>query len=45
LPRKITAACGFTVLQTFTLETRRISFTDDTGKEVRRIGTAASRGT
>jgi hypothetical protein len=35
---QISAACGFTVLQTATIETRRISFTDEAGNEVRRIG-------
>jgi hypothetical protein len=35
---QISAACGFTVLQTATIETRRISFTDDAGNETRRIG-------
>jgi hypothetical protein len=41
---QISAACGFTVLQTFTLETRRISFTDEAGTEVRRIGHSSFDG-
>ncbi len=41
---QISAACGFTVLQTFTLDTRRISFTDDAGNEIRRIGHSSFDG-
>lgn len=44
LAPEISAACGFTVLHTFTLETRRISFTDDAGNEVRRIGHSSFEG-
>jgi hypothetical protein len=42
--QQISAACGFTVLQTFTIETRRISFTDNFGNEVRRIGHSSFDG-
>jgi len=41
---QISAACGFTVLQTATIETKRISFTDDAGNEVRRIGHSSFDG-
>jgi hypothetical protein len=41
---QISAACGFTVLQTFTLERRIISFTDDSGALVRRITHASFEG-
>ena len=40
----VTQACGFTVLQTFTLTRRIISFTDDNGTLVRRITHASFDG-
>ncbi len=40
----ITAACGFTVLETYTLQARTISFTDDAGNLTRRITLASFDG-
>jgi hypothetical protein len=40
----ITATCGFRVLETFTLETRTITFTDESGAITRRITLAKFDG-